>query len=76
MSLLSWNSFRQPPSMRFIAAILLRVSPLTTVYSPSPRTNPSPIALPTVSVFWLTTGRSAEREVCSPVERGPVPCPG
>ncbi len=74
MSLFSWNSFSQPPLTFFASAIELRVSPLTTLYSPSPFLTFLPVGVVTVLVdFFSAAGRSAEREAgCSSVARGAV----
>src|SRR4051812_35480035 len=67
MSLFSWNSFCQPPLTLCFSAIELSVSPLTTLYSPSPFLTFLPVGVLTV---FLAAGRSAEREAgCSVVER-------
>ena len=72
MSLFSLNSFCQPPLTPCFSAIELRVSPLTTLYSPSPFLTFLPVGV--VTVFWLfsvfAAGRSEEREAaCESAER-------
>ena len=67
MSLFSLNSFAQPPLTSWSSAMVLRVSPLTTLYSPSPFLTFLPVGVVTV---FLAAGRSAEREaLCFSVER-------
>ncbi len=70
MSLLSWNSFCQPPATLCFAAMELRVSPLTTLYSPSPFLTFWPVGVVTVLEDVVFFGvaclgaawRSVERE--------------
>src|SRR6478736_2905441 len=61
MSLFSWNSFCQPPWTWCLTAIELRVSPLTTLYSPLPFLTFLPVGV--VTVLWAA-GREEDREAC------------
>lgn len=71
MSLFSLNSFSQPPLTLCFSAMELRVSPLTTLYSPSPFLTFLPVGVVTV---LEAAGRSAEREeLCFSVERVVLP---
>src|SRR5690606_24869773 len=74
MSSFSSNSSAQPPLTSCSSAIELRVSPLTTLYSPSPLFTFLPVGVVTV-FFWA--GRSAERDdFCSAERSAPVSCFG
>src|SRR6476646_8018133 len=66
MSLFSLNSCCQPPLTFFFSAIELRLSPLTTLYSPSPFLTFLPVGVETV---FSAAGRDAEREAAVSVER-------
>lgn len=57
MSSFSLNSFAQPPLTSCSSAIELRVSPLTTLYSPSPFSTFLPVGV--VTVFFFAAGFSA-----------------
>lgn len=71
MSWFSLNSFCQPPLTWCFWAIELRVSPLTTLYSPSPFSTFLPVGVVTV---FLAAGRSCEREAgCSDVRSCELP---
>src|ERR1043165_4907465 len=72
MSLFSWNSFCQPPLTSCFSAMELRVSPLTTLYSPSPFLTFLPVGVVTV---FLAVARSEERGVAGWEERVWVPLP-
>ena len=61
MSLFSSKSFAQPPLTSCASAIALRLSPLTTLYSPSPFSTFLPVGVVTV---FFAAGRSCEREAC------------
>src|SRR5688572_9286236 len=71
MSLFSWNTLSQPPLTSCSWAMVLRVSPLTTLYSPSPFLTFLPVGVVTVFLVLCSgAGRSAEREAdCSSLER-------
>ena len=61
MSLFSWNSFSQPPLTFCSSAIELRVSPLTTLYSPSPFLTFLPVGVVTVLLLRRPGARRSGR---------------